>query len=200
MTRGVPSRRLMVPMDARRLALPGLVAAAQCRVVKISAHQDVIGEFNQLRAALTGGPSSWVPGPQESETATVVELAADTPFGRLSQFARLEMGTPELHEGEVILPISWVALEGEAFFPTLYGELGLKLVADGRSELELRGLYAPPMGLIGQAADVVMMNAVAKATVEDFVQRVAGVLSRNALGRSVDEQVTAGRLTLDRDS
>jgi len=168
--------------------------------VKISAHQDVIGEFNQLRAALTGGPSNWVPGPQESETATVVELSADTPLGRLSHYARLEMGPPELGEEQVILPISWEALEGEAFLPTLYGELRLQRVGDGRSQLELRGFYAPPMGVIGQAADAVVMNAVAKATVEDFIQRVAGVLSRNALGRSVDEQVMAGRLTLDRES
>jgi hypothetical protein len=43
------------------------------------------------------------------------------------------------------------------------------------------------------------MYAVAEATVEDFVERIAGVLARSALGRSVAEQADAGQLTLDRD-
>lgn len=39
----------------------------------------------------------------------------------------------------------------------------------------------------------------AEATVQDFAERIAGVLARNALGRSVDEQVRSGRLTLEQE-
>lgn len=168
--------------------------------MKISAQQDVIGEFSQLRAALTDGPSNWVLGPFNTQTAVVTELSADTPFGRLSRYARIEIGPPEIQQDEVIVPINWQSLEGEDLFPTLYGEIRLQRVADGRSQLQLRGYYAPPAGVIGQAADAVVMNGVAKATAEDFVQRVAGILARNALGRSVDQQVASGQLTMDSEN
>src|ERR1700682_1516787 len=119
----------MVMLFTRRLALTLLTAVTHCQVVKISAHQDLIGEFDRLRATLTEGPANWVPGPFETEMTTVTELSAETPFGRLSRYARVETGPPELHEGEVIVPISWQSLEGEELFPTVCGELRLHRVA-----------------------------------------------------------------------
>jgi len=187
----------MVLLSTRRSALTHPTAVTHSQVVKISAHKDLIGEFDKLSSALTEGPTNWVPGPVGTETSKVTELSAETPFGRLSRYARVETGPPELRESEVIVPISWQSLEGEELFPTVYGELRLQRVADGRSQLELRGYYAPPGGIIGQAADAIVMNALAKATVEDFVQRVAGILARNALGIAVDEPVKAGHRTLD---
>ncbi len=163
----------------------------------ISAHQDLVGEFSKLRAALREGPDNWMPGPFEDGTERITEMCADTPFGRLSRYARVEIGPAEQPADEVIVPISWQSLEDEDLFPTFFGELRLVRVADGRSQLRVQGHYAPPGGVIGQAADAVVMNAIAKATVEDFVQRVAGILARNGLARTVDEQVMSGRLTLD---
>lgn len=164
----------------------------------VSAHRKVTGEFDKLREALLGGPANWMPGMYQSDTGTVTELEVDTPFGRLARFARMEVGVARIENKEVVVPITWHSLEAEKLFPVFQGMLRLSRAPDG-SRLELEGRYKPPGGAAGRAADAVGMAGIAQATVDDFVERVAAVLSRNALGRSVAEQVDSGTLTLDSD-
>lgn len=135
----------------------------------------------------------------ESSTGKITELEADTAVGRLARYARMKVSDAQVEKEEVAVPITWHSLEGEALFPTFEGRLRLYRVPDGTSRLELDGRYEPPGGVLGRAADTAAMHAIAQATVEDFVERIAAVLARNALGRSVSEQVDAGRLRLDRD-
>jgi hypothetical protein len=165
----------------------------------ISAHLKVIGEYDKLRDALVDGPANWMPGMYESATGKIAELEVDTPFGRLARYARVKVASARIENDEVVVPITWHSLESEALFPTFEGRLRLYRVPDGSNRLELDGHYAPPGGVLGRAADAAATYGVAPATVEDFVKRIAGVLARNALGRSVAEQVDAGHLTLDRD-
>lgn len=165
----------------------------------ISAHQHVIGEYNKLRDALLEGPANWMPGMHESATAKITELEADTPFGRLARYARMKVASTQIEKDEIVVPLMWHSLEGEALFPTFEGRLRLYRTRDGSNRLELDGHYAPPGGVLGSAADAAAMYAVAQATIEDFVERIADVLARNALGRTVAEQVDAGKLTLDPD-
>ena len=165
----------------------------------ISAHQKVIGEYDKLRDALLEGPANWMPGMYESATGKITKLEADTAFGRLARYARMKVAGAHVEKEAVVVPITWRSLEGQALLPTFEGRLRLYRVPDGTNQLELEGHYAPPGGVLGRAADAAAMYAVAQATVEDFVERIAGVLARNALGRSVAEQVDAGQLTLDRD-
>jgi hypothetical protein len=165
----------------------------------ISAHQKVIGEYDKLRDALLEGPANWMPGMYESGTGKITELEADTAFGHLARYVRVKVAGAHVDKEAVVVPITWRALEGQALFPTFEGRLRLYRVPDGANQLKLDGHYAPPGGVLGRAADAAAMYAVAQATVEEFVERIAGVLARNALGRSVAEQVDAGQLTLDRD-
>lgn len=135
----------------------------------------------------------------ESATGKITELKADGPFGRLARYARMQVAGAQIEKDEVVVPITWHSLESEALFPTFEGRLRLYRVPDGTGRLRLVGHYSPPGGVLGRAADAAAMYAVAQATVEDFVERIAAVLARNALGRSVSEQVDSGRLTLDQD-
>ena len=135
----------------------------------------------------------------ESATGKITELEADTPFGRLVRYARMKVAGAQIEKDEVVVPITWHSLESEALFPTFEGRLRLYRAPDRTSRLELGGHYSPPGGVLGRAADAAAMYAVAQATVEDFVERIAAVLARNALGRSVSEQVDSGQLTLDQD-
>lgn len=165
----------------------------------VFAHHDLIGEFDKLRAGLSEGPENWMPGSFEADSEGVAELCAETPFGRLTRHAVIQTGPPELRKNEVIVPLNWRSLEDDDFFPIFYGELRLQRVAGSRSQLTLQGYYISPGGLVDHAAHAIVLNAVAKATVEDFAQRVAGILSLDALARSVDEQVTSKRLSLAED-
>lgn len=167
--------------------------------VEVSAQTTVIGEFGKLSDALIEGPANWMPGVYESPTGKITQLKADTPFGKLARYARIRVASAKSAPNEVVVPLSWHSLEAEAVFPIFTGRLRLSRSPDGSNRLELQGDYEAPGGIIGQAADAAAMNAVAQATVGDFVQGIASVLGRNALGRSVDEQVTSGRLTLDQE-
>lgn len=167
--------------------------------MQVSAQATVIGEFDKLRDALVEGPPNWMPGMYESPTGKITNLEADTPFGRLVRYARIQVANAQLETNEVIVPLSWHSLEAEAVFPVFKGRLRLSRSPDGTNRLELQGDYQPPGGIIGHTADAAALYGVAEATVQDFVERISGVLARNALGRSVDEQVRSGRLTLEQE-
>lgn len=165
----------------------------------ISAQRQVSGEYDKLCDALLDGPQNWMPGMYESATGKITQLEAETPFGRLARYARMNVGGARLDRHWVVVPITWRSLEAEPLFPTFTGNVRLKRLPEGTNLLQIDGIYEPPAGPLGRAADAAAMGALAKETIEDFVQRVASVLARNALGRSVDEQVRAGHLRLDVD-
>jgi hypothetical protein len=162
--------------------------------MEIAAHRYVVGGFEKLGQALAEGPENWMPGTLDSATGEIGELEADTPVGRLARYARIELGPPEVEPRQVIVPISWHSLEAAPLFPVFTGRLRLNLLADGTNRLELEGAYEPPAGVIGRAADVALLHALARATVEDLVQRIAGILTRNALSRAAAAQEAAGAL------
>lgn len=167
--------------------------------MEVSARSNVVGELDKLTAALVEGPANWMPGMYDSPNGQITRLEADTPLGRLTRYAQIRVGAAIEDSDEVVVPLVWHSLEAEAAFPAFNGELRLSRLPDGRNQLELTGDYDPPGGIIGRAADAAAMFGVAQATLNDFVQSIAAVLAHNALGRSVDEQVTAGRLTLESD-
>lgn len=167
--------------------------------LEVSSWTSLIGEFDKLRNALVEGPSSWMPGMYESPTGEITRLEADTPLGRLARYARIQVGTTQAGPNHVVVPLSWHSLEAEAAFPVFKGRLELTRGSDATHRLELQGVYEVPAGIVGRAADIAALHAVAQLTVDDFVETIAEVLARNALGRSVDEQVRSGRLTLDQE-
>lgn len=162
-------------------------------------HEDLTGEFEHLAEGLAEGPANWLPGMYESPTGKITELQADTPFGELSRSVRVQLGMVERGKDLVVVPITWQSVDSEKLFPIFEGQLRLEQGTGGRNRLELKGRYVPPGGILGRAADTIVMNAVAQATAEDFVHRVGAIVERNALARTVSEQVEAGRLTLDTD-
>jgi hypothetical protein len=150
--------------------------------MNVAAHRAVIGEFDQLWAALAEGPENWMPGMFESATA------------------KIEVGAAKVAGSEIAVPISWRSLEAQPLFPILSGRLRLYRLPDGTNRLELEGRYEPPAGAIGRAADAAALYGVTEATLDEFVERVAAVLSRNALGRSVSEQEAEARLVREEET
>lgn len=167
--------------------------------MQVSAQADVMGEFDKLKDALAEGPANWMPGMYESPTGNVTRLEADSPLGKLTRYARIRVDAAAVGTDEVIVPLNWHSLEAERVFPAFNGRLRLSRFSDGTNRLELQGEYEAPGGIIGQAADAAAMHTVAQSTVEAFVHSIVAVLARNALGRTVDEQVSSGRLTLDEE-
>ncbi len=157
----------------------------------------MVGEFDKMSNALIEGPANWMPGMYESPSGKIAQLEADTPLGRLARYALIRVGTAVVGPDEVVVPLDWHSLEAEAAFPEFEGQLRLRRSRDGTHRLELEGDYEAPGGIVGHAVDAAALHSIAEATVQDFVERIAGVLAHNALARSVEEQVRSGRLTLE---
>jgi hypothetical protein len=168
--------------------------------MKVAAHRAVNGEFDQLCVSLDEGPENWMPGLFEPATAKITELETGTPAGRLPRYAKIEVGAAKDGGSEVGVPITWRSLDAQPPFPILGGRLRLYRLPDGTNRLELEGRYKPPAGAIGRAADAAVLYGVAQATVDEFVERVAAILSRNALGRSVAEQEAEKRLVREEET
>ena len=173
----------------------------RCRlaVMEVSAHRAMVGEFDKLSAGLAEGPENWMPGMFESPVGEIAELVADTPLGPLTRYGRFEVGVAHVSPAEVVVPITWHSLEAEPLFPVMKGRLHLYRLSDGTNRLEFEGRYEPPGGAFGRAADSAGLYPVAEATVQNFVERCARVLSRNALGRSASEQEAEGRLVREEE-
>jgi hypothetical protein len=79
----------------------------------------------------------------------------------------------------VTIPIEWEALHHADLYPRLNGNLRVE-ERDGRSEILFDARYLPPGGRMGAALDRVLMGRVARASLGDFVDRVAARLNQAA--------------------
>ena len=96
----------------------------------------------------------------------------------LAKLVRVRVLAPVRHEAGVTVSLRWEATgaAGE-LFPVLDADLTLTAEADDQSRLALVGSYRPPLGRPGAAADWAIMNRVAAATLDAFLDKVAGQLT-----------------------
>jgi hypothetical protein len=88
---------------------------------------------------------------------------------RIEGFA--EEGDPAGKRG--LLRLSWAAAERPRLFPTMDAELHLYSLAPDETQLELRGLYAPPLGFLGKAIDAALLHRAAEACVHRLLREAA---------------------------
>ena len=68
--------------------------------------------------------------------------------------------------------IEWSAKDGASFFPTMKGELAVYPLSPTETQLDFDGVYTPPLGALGAAADAVLGHRVARASVSRFLEDV----------------------------
>ncbi|HEY8074025.1 MAG TPA: hypothetical protein VIF62_07950 [Labilithrix sp.] len=73
--------------------------------------------------------------------------------------------------------IEWKAETGAAFFPSMRAELLAYALGPSETQLDLHGLYEPPGGAIGSAADWLVGHRVAQASVHRFLEEVSARIS-----------------------
>lgn len=95
------------------------------------------------------------------------------PGGPLAKEVVIAMGKPSMSRQGVVLPVRWRATGAEALFPNLEGELVIERVAGEASVLHLRATYQPPLGSVGSLMDRLLLARLARATVGDWVERIA---------------------------
>jgi hypothetical protein len=75
------------------------------------------------------------------------------------------------------ISIAWKAARAAAIFPAMEAELAIYPLSADETQLDLFGVYRPPMGVLGSAVDALVGHRVAEACVLRFVEDVAKLLS-----------------------
>jgi hypothetical protein len=76
------------------------------------------------------------------------------------------------------VPLEWQAAASPGLFPALTAELSVFPLSFGETQVELRGHYDPPMGILGSALDAVVGHRLAEASVHRFIHSVVERLRR----------------------
>lgn len=110
---------------------------------------------------------------------TVLAEVGSSRWGLRKQ-VQIELGDPVEMPSRTWLPLTWKPTGPERFFPVLEGELEAAPLGNAVTQIGLSARYKPPFGLVGTTLDRMFLHRVAEATVQDFVQRVAGAIESTA--------------------
>jgi hypothetical protein len=72
--------------------------------------------------------------------------------------------------------LEWQATDRPKLFPTMRADLDVYALGAGETQLDLHGVYDPPLGIVGDAGDALAAHAIAEAAVRRFVEEVGGYL------------------------
>ena len=76
------------------------------------------------------------------------------------------------------LHLRWEAERATSLLPTMDGDLIAHPIAKGETQLAFYGSYRPPLGVLGSAADTLLLHRVAEASVHRFVKELAARVER----------------------
>lgn len=74
------------------------------------------------------------------------------------------------------LALTWKAATGSALFPTMRATLSMYPLSPTETQLELDGIYDPPLGPVGDMIDAIAMRDIAETSVQHFIDDVAAYL------------------------
>ena len=90
----------------------------------------------------------------------------------LAKEVALKFGHPKITRSGIALPFTWRATGARALFPRLTGDLEASRSGPSVSTLTVRASYDPPFGWVGDLLDHLLLERVARLTIEDWLQRV----------------------------
>jgi hypothetical protein len=74
------------------------------------------------------------------------------------------------------IALEWQAENSPGMFPSMKATLVIFPLTSTETQLELDGTYAPPLGPLGKAFDAAVGHRLAEASIQRFIQEVAGWL------------------------
>lgn len=88
----------------------------------------------------------------------------------------LKFGHLRITRSGLALPFTWRATGARALFPRLTGDLEASRTGPKSSSLRVRASYDPPFGWVGDLLDHLLLERVARLTIEDWLQRIGDSL------------------------
>jgi hypothetical protein len=110
------------------------------------------------------------------------------PGARLAKRVEIEFGEPIRLPSKTVLPMSWTPDGLESLLPRLDADIELGELGPERTQLSISARYTPPLGPLGRVLDRGILHRVAEATVKDFLDRAAQILSCVPAAASTSEK------------
>jgi uncharacterized membrane protein len=80
------------------------------------------------------------------------------------------------------LPLTWEPDGLEGLLPRLDANLELGPLGEDRTQLAISARYRPPLGVLGQAIDRVLLHRMAEVTLKDFLDRLGAAITLSQPG------------------
>lgn len=74
------------------------------------------------------------------------------------------------------IDLTWKSEHRPGLFPEMTGALWVYALSSHETQIELTGSYDPPLGLLGDAIDAIVLHRIAEESVRRFITDVAGYL------------------------
>jgi hypothetical protein len=118
----------------------------------------------------------------------VASLSVDVAGVHLTKDVVIEVGEPTEASGDTELskttriPVEWRAAGQPGLFPAMKATLSIYPLSFTETQLELKGHYEPPLGLLGGAIDALLGQRIAEASVHRFTRAVVETVRRELGG------------------
>ena len=137
----------------------------------------------RVEQALLGSPEwlSELAGEAQRRGDVLLAEVGVGPLGpRLGRRVAVRLGEPVAFPSMTSLPMTWEPIGMDGLFPRLDADLEIGPLGEDRTQLAISARYRPPLGVLGQAIDRVLLHRVAEATVKDFLDRVGKAIAGQA--------------------
>ena len=116
------------------------------------------------------------------ETVTgLARTGAPGPVPGPSELVEVQTRDLVIGEGSAVLTLRWLAAgPGGALFPVLDADISLVPAGNQAAVLRLDGAYRPPPGITDAGPDRAVLQRVATATVQGFLDQIAGAITEPA--------------------
>jgi len=136
-------------------------------------------DLARVPEAFGAGAATWLGAPDGPDQRGLMRYLCDLELhtgtaGRhlFRKAAIVSLGQPAGQPGGWLVPIEWRAATLAPLFPVLVGSLAIE-----PERITLRGTYAPPLGVIGQALDRALLSIAARGTARWFLARAAAAVA-----------------------
>lgn len=136
----------------------------------------------RLEDVLRAGPERWVPGFADDGGRTTAVLRYQQGGRHIERTIEVEVGPVQRFAYGVSVRLDWRAARHSELYPELEGHLRVERKDPAGARLRFDARYAPPAGQVGAVVDRAVMHRVARASLEDFVDRVTAALDAAAAG------------------
>jgi hypothetical protein len=135
----------------------------------------------QVERALLHSSAEWLSAmagaAQERGDGLLAEVGVGPLGTHLRRRVRIQLGEPVRFPSMTSLPLTWEPVGLEGLLPRLDANLELGSLGEDRTQLAISARYRPPLGVVGQTLDRVLLHRVAEATVKDFLDRVGEAIT-----------------------